>query len=235
MLQMPSALAGYRGLRGELLVALKKSQPITAKELGDQFGLTPNALRRHLKELEAEGMVRYRRVIRGVGGPVYAYSLSENGEALFPRAYANALAQALELVRAEHGTDGVVALFRQQWSALAADGASAMAHLPLGERAQLLAELLTSQGYMAAVESSSEDESTLRAHNCAVREVAERFPEVCAAEATFLEEVLGASVERRAHIVKGDNCCEYCVQSRDGKRRADVVEPHSTEGHKEKA
>ena len=63
-----TTLPGYRGLRGDVLVALKKAQPLTAKELGLRFGVTPNALRRHLKELELEGVVRYRREIRGGRG-----------------------------------------------------------------------------------------------------------------------------------------------------------------------
>jgi len=52
-----------------------------------------------------------------------------------------------------------------------------------------------------------------------LRAVAERFPEVCAAEETFLAEFLGAAVERRKHIASGASCCEYCVREvGDGKR-----------------
>ena len=76
MATVGSAPAGYRGMRGEILIALKKAQPLTAKELGERFGVTPNALRRHLKELESEGVVRYQREIHGVGGPVFAFSLT---------------------------------------------------------------------------------------------------------------------------------------------------------------
>ncbi len=63
------ALGGFRGVRAELLVALRKAQPLTAHELGEQFGLTANALRRHLKALEEDGLVRYERDVRGVGAP----------------------------------------------------------------------------------------------------------------------------------------------------------------------
>jgi DeoR family suf operon transcriptional repressor len=51
----------------------------------------------------------------------------------------------------------------------------------------------------------------LAEHNCAIRSVAERFPEVCAAEAKFLQAVLAATVERTAHIVGGCNACEYAI------------------------
>jgi len=51
----------------------------------------------------------------------------------------------------------------------------------------------------------------LAEHNCAIRAVAERYPEVCAAERRFLTEVLAAQVERRTHITEGSNACEYSI------------------------
>lgn len=203
------ALAGYRGTRGELLVALKKAQPVTVQELAEQFGVSANALRRHLKELEIDGAVRYERVVRGVGGPMFAYSLTDAGEALFPRAYDQALTEALEVLRERVGTDGVVEVFRRRWEALAAERMPELSALPLAERATRLAALLSSLGYMAEA-----DAATLTEHNCAIRAVASRFPEICAAEAKFLEDWLGAHVERTQHIASGATCCEYCIQSR---------------------
>ena len=215
MLPITTSLAGFRGIRGDVLIAVKKAQPVTAKELATSFGLTANGLRRHLKELGAEGLVRCTRQVRGVGGPVLAYSLTEAGEALFPRAYDSALSTLLDTVRSQSGTEGVVALFRAQWERVAGNAKEELAGLPLNERAQLLAELLTSHGYMAESAATSSDEALLRERNCVLRSVAERFPEVCAAEETFLAEFLGAVVERRKHIASGASCCEYCVKDRE--------------------
>lgn len=215
MLELATSLVGYRGVRAELLVALKREQPLTAKELAERFHVTTNALRRHLEALEEAGVVRHRREVRGVGGPVFAYSLSESGEALFPRSYGSALLEALEVVREHEGTDGVVDVFRRRWAALAAEAKPEMAKLPLSERAQLLAELFTSLGYMAEAECTSPARATLRKHNCAIRAVAERYPEVCAAEADFMVEVLGFPVERGEHILRGCNACQYTVRATD--------------------
>jgi DeoR family suf operon transcriptional repressor len=216
MLPITTSLAGFRGIRGDVLIAVKKAQPVSAKELAASFGLTPNALRRHLKELGAEGLVQCARQVRGVGGPVLLYSLTDAGEALFPRAYDSTLTTLLDGVRAQSGTEGVVALFRAQWERVAGGAKEELARLPLNERAQLLAELLTSHGYMAESEMMQRDEGLIREHNCVLRSVAERFPEVCAAEETFLAEFLGAVVERRKHIASGASCCEYCVTERSG-------------------
>lgn len=241
MQQWATALVGYRGLRSDLLIELKKAQPLTAKELGARFGLTANAVRRHLKELEAAGLVHYRREVRGVGGPRFAYSLSEEGEALFPRAHASTLVDALAFLREREGPDAVVTFFRRRWAGIVAEAGLDVERLALDDRVQLLAELLTSQGYMAeagrgrgagsrggetgrgagrgARDAGRDDQSQtgalmLRKYNCALREVAERFPELCAAEVEFMEGVLGARLERRAHLLAGCNMCEYQVKQR---------------------
>ena len=212
MATVGSAPAGYRGMRGEILIALKKAQPLTAKELGEKFGVTPNALRRHLKELESEGVVRYQREIHGVGAPVVAVSLTDAGEALVPRAYEKALAEVLDLVREQQGEEGLVQLFQRRWDDIARVARPELERLPVEQRATRLAELLTSLGYMAEAHIDGAL-PVLTEHNCAIRLIAERFPEVCAAEERFIADLLGAPVTRQAHIAKGANCCEYCVGS----------------------
>ncbi|MBC8088108.1 MAG: helix-turn-helix domain-containing protein [Phycisphaerae bacterium] len=214
------SLGGYRGVRAELLVALKKAQPVTAHELGAQFGLTPNALRRYLKVLEEEGLVRFRRIVRGLGAPVYAFSLTESGESLFPRTYASVLVTALTALRNERGSAAVREVFSTEWKALANDAEPLMASLPLSERASVMAELLTARGYMAdatTVATNSADTgeavTTLRLHNCSMREIAEKFPEACAAEAQFVEEMLGVPMVREAHQLRGCRTCEYTTRS----------------------
>jgi DeoR family suf operon transcriptional repressor len=216
------ALGGFRGVRADLLVALKKAQPMTAHELGEQFGLTANALRRHLKALEEDGLVRYEREVRGVGAPVYRFFLTAAGEALFPRAYVNMLTQALEAIRATGGAETLMRVLAQEWEALGDEAAPVVEGLPLSERVPLVAELLTSKGYMAeALEVTPPGGLlpgelpvlTLRIHNCAVREIAERFPEACAAEAKFVERMLGTTLVRGAHRLQGCGRCEYGVTS----------------------
>ena len=182
------------------------------------FGVTPNALRRHLKELETEGIVRYQREIRGVGGPVFAFSLTDAGEALFPRAYERALSEVLDLVREQQGDEGLVQLFQRRWDDIARVARPELEQLPVDQRATRLAELLTSLGYMAEAHPGSGALPVLTEHNCAIRVIAERFPEVCAAEERFIADLLGAPVTRQAHIAKGANCCEYCVS-----RESEVV------------
>jgi DeoR family transcriptional regulator, suf operon transcriptional repressor len=55
-------------------------------------------------------------------------------------------------------------------------------------------------------------QATLTEHNCAIPAVAERFPEICAAEARFLADVLRADVDRQGHMLNGCSACEYQVR-----------------------
>lgn len=191
---------------------------MTAHELGARFGLTANALRRHLKALEEDGLVRFVREVRGVGAPVYTFSLTAAGEALFPRSYVAVLATALDTLRAAQGDAAVTSALGAEWKQLAAEAGPVLSALPLSERMALVAELLTAKGYMAeAVEHAHDDaregerSPTLRIHNCAMREIAERFPEACAVEAHVVEQLLGVPLVRGQHRLDGCGRCEYSV------------------------
>lgn len=222
MTTSPRQLPGHRGLRSQILLELKKSQPVTAKELGVRFGVSANAVRRHLKELEIEGLVQFGREQHGMGAPAFAYGLTDQGEALFPNGYRDALNELLTQVEEKDGRGAVVAMFEQRYEQLGRRMKADLTAAPQERRLDVVARVLTEAGYMA--EWRAEDGVfRLAEHNCAMRAVVDRFPEICAAEQRFLEDVLGAEVERQAHIVRGCNSCEYAINfTGPGPGRVDV-------------
>lgn len=193
------------------MVQLKRSQPLTAKELADRLGVSLNAARHHLKELEAEGLVRYERSHRGVGAPAFSYRLSVAGEALFPRRYQETLTSLLDQIVEREGRAAAVSLLEAHIGAIATRLKSELAALSPEDRLAAVARIRTEQGYMAEATAAGDD-VVLTEHNCAIQAVAERFPEICAAEARFLAEALGAEVDRRGHILSGCAACEYHVR-----------------------
>jgi DeoR family suf operon transcriptional repressor len=200
----------HKGLRGDILVALKRSQPLTARELAARLGVSPNAIRHHLKELEAEHLVVYGREQRGVGAPTFAFRLSEVGEALFPKRYEQALTDMLARVAETQGRSATVAMLEGEFAQLTRQVEAAIEDAPPAERLTAVTRVLSAAGYMAEWDER-EGRFRLAEHNCALRAVAERYPEICAAEEKFLQRVLSASVERRQHIVSGCNTCEYAI------------------------
>jgi DeoR family suf operon transcriptional repressor len=207
----PDFPLGHKGQRGAVLVQLKRSQPLTAKELAARLGVSLNAARHHLKELEVEGLVRYDRSRRGVGAPAFSYRLSPAGEALFPRRYQETLTSVLDQIVEREGREAAVALLDSHLGRLAAQLKTELAGLSAEERLAAVARVRSEQGYMAEALAPA----VLTEHNCAIQAVAERFPEICAAEAKFLEDVLGAEVDRRGHILSGCAACEYHVRFKD--------------------
>ena len=203
-------LAGHRGLRGDILLELKRRQPATARQLADIFGVSANAVRRHLKELEAEGLVDYGREQRGTGAPTFTYRLSPDGEALFPTHYGQALTEILAYVAQQSGREAVQAMFAQRFRAHAERLRAELADATLEERVAVVVRLLSEQGFMAAWKIEK-DTVMLAEHNCAVRAVAEQFPEICAAEADFLREVLQRDLQRDSYIPDGCNACQYSI------------------------
>ncbi len=195
---------GVRGPRAQVLLEIKKSQPVTARELSVTFGVSANAIRRHLKELELDGSVVYVREQRGMGAPANVYRLTPRGEALFPNRYEDALKELLRHVEERAGRGEIGRLFVEQFKARSERLKTELADQPVEVRLQRLVRMLTEEGYMAEWDVR-DGAIRLAEHNCAIRAVAERYPEVCAAERRFLTEVLASQVERRTHITEGSN------------------------------
>lgn len=201
-----------KGVRGTLLVELKRAHRLTAKELAARLNLSLNAVRHHLKELEAESLVEYERQHQGVGAPAYAYRLSSRGQGLFPRRYESTLTELLDYVVRREGRASAVAVLEARYEALTLRLQDQLVGATAPEKMAAVTQLLSDEGYMAEGTASLSGHGTLIEHNCAIQAVAERFPEICAAEARFLAATLGAEVDRREHILSGCSACEYRVR-----------------------
>lgn len=202
---------GYRGIRGEILVEVKRATAgLTARDLVELLGASLNAVRHHLKELEVEGFLLRRREQRGMGAPVHLYHLSPLGENLFPRRYDVLLTQILSRLEGQGGRTAVVEAMEERYTALAQKLQAELTDATGHERLEKVARILVEEGYMADWRES-DGAVSLTEHNCAIRAVAERFPEICEAEERFLREVLAAGVERRSHILDGCQACEYSI------------------------
>jgi len=212
---------GQRGPRREILLELKQAPAATARELASRLRLSLNAVRHHLRELEAEGLVRHDREHRGVGAPVFAYRLTTSGEGLFPRRYEATLLQCLDHLVEREGREGAVRVLESHFAELSEKLAEETAGKAPGRRLEVVAKAMADEGYMAQAALVDDSYGTLTEHNCAMHAVAERFPELCAAEARFLEEVLGASVERSSHILAGCGTCGYHVRFDQLRREAE--------------
>jgi predicted ArsR family transcriptional regulator len=197
-----------------------------------RLGLSPNAVRHHLKELEAAGLVAYDRQAGAVGAPSHRYHLTPAGDALFPRRYEEAVGRLLDHVVEHQGRAAAVAVLEAKYRELALRLVAELANASPEERLNAVARALAAEGYMPEVRRETATAlPMLVEHNCPMQQVAERFPELCEAEARFLAEVLEAEVTRSAHIVTGCGTCEYSIESRVTNSQSRVTSHETREGH----
>ena len=140
---------GLKGARGLVLIELKRARRLTAKELATKLGISLNAVRHHLKELEAGALVEYERQHRGVGAPAFAYQLSAAGEALFPRRYEATLTDLLDYVVEREGRAAAVAVLEARYGALTRRLQDELAGATPAQRMAAVTRLLSDEGYMA--------------------------------------------------------------------------------------
>ncbi|RXW32480.1 transcriptional regulator [Propioniciclava flava] len=194
--------------RDRVARSILEQGPSTAAELAERLDLTPAAVRRHLAALIESGHLEARdqRVYgqRGRGRPAKVFCLTDAGRSEFYQAYDQLAIAALEFLRAEGGQQAITAFADQVMEEVrrrfTAEGAE------YGSPADVLAEVLNEQGYVATLKPVASGTQLCQYH-CPVAHVARAFPELCAAETRVFSELLGSHVQRLATIAHGDGVC----------------------------
>ena len=144
-----------RGTRGQVARLILELGPATAATLGGRLGLTPAAIRRHLENLIADGMIEMRTARsygnRGRGRPAKVFVLTDAGRAAFEHTYDDLATSALRFLEQAGGPEAVAEFARRQVSGARAalrDRAGRGGRDP-ARRVQALAEALSADGYAA--------------------------------------------------------------------------------------
>jgi DeoR family suf operon transcriptional repressor len=207
----------------DILEYLLKQAQATAQELAEILDITPQAIRRHLKELEADGLIAHRTEQVGMGRPNHIYTLSRQGREQFPSQYDNFAVSLLSTLEAVVGREQMSSILQQQWQHKAKTYREQVGNGSLLERVAALVELRKAEGYMAEWygldPQNSNHEVTerfmLTEHNCAIASIAESFPSVCRHELEMFAEVLSdCTVERTQWLINGEHRCGYLIQPR---------------------
>jgi predicted ArsR family transcriptional regulator len=196
----------FESTRGRIVTLLRRSKS-TVEDLARALDLTDNGVRAHLAVLERDGIVRQRGSIRrtsGGGKPAYVYELTQEGEELFPKAYAPALGRLLDVLSERLGPEESEALLRSvghrmvEGNTIPTDGARA--------RLEAAAGVLNELGGLAELE---EQDGTLviRGYSCPLAGVTRDHPEVCRMAEALVAEVAGVSVQEHCDRGERPRCC----------------------------
>lgn len=203
----------------DILQYLLKGGQGTALELADSLEISPQAIRRHLKDLEGEGLIQYQSVQAGMGRPQHIYELTSLGRDRFPNRYGDFAVSFLDTLAETVGREQVITILQKQWERKAMEYRRLVGTGSLQERVTKLVELRRDEGYMAecypvesvGVEMCGDvkgDRFVFMEHNCAISNVAETFPSVCGNELEMFAAVLpDCTVERTHWIIDGEHRC----------------------------
>ena len=205
-----------KSTRNAVLISLKKHGRLTVKELADLLGMTLMGVRRHLAQLEHDGLVQHETAQRGMGRPSHVYRLSQRAQDLFPATYAQLTNELLSYIELLDGSEHVEAIFQRRGQRRIQQAQQRMqGKSTLAARVAELAAILDEDGYLADWQQVDDRIFVLREFNCAVHHVAQRFRQACGSEIEFIQAVLpDAVVERLHHILLGETFCGYRIVAR---------------------
>jgi DeoR family suf operon transcriptional repressor len=211
----------------EILEYLLKHSQATAHDLATVLEVSPQAIRRHLKDLEAEELVVYTNTTQaGMGRPQHVYQLSRQGRERINKIasdrHGDFAVSLLDTIAETVGHDQFKTILQKQWQRKAQEYRDRVGNGSLRERVANLVELRKAEGFMAEYHpvdspNSSEDERFIfMEHNCAISNVAESFPSVCGHELEMFAAVLPDCLVERTHwLINGEHRCGYLVRSRN--------------------
>ncbi len=194
---------------------LKRSGPCSTAELADALGVTTQAVRPQLAELEADGLVVSELISTGIRGrPPIGWALSPRAIGLFPDRHGDLTVELITAMRATIGADALDMVLTER-DRLQFDRITAA--MPVGagvaERVEILARHRDEQGYMAEVVPDGDD-LLLVEHHCPICAAANECEGLCRNELDLFRKVMGegATVERTDHLLSGDERCIYKIR-----------------------
>ena len=202
--------------KGQVARLILELGPSTAATLGSRLGLTPAAIRRHLDNLLAEGLIETRTARtygnRGRGRPAKVFVITDAGRSAFEHAYDDLATGALRFLAERAGPEAIAEFARAQIADLERRYAPAVDRGEIAQRVQALAEALSADGYAASAGPAptigrAGGGEQLCQHHCPVAHVAAEFPQLCEAETEAFGRLLGTPVQRLATIAHGDGIC----------------------------
>ncbi len=215
--------------RSHLLRLIRGRGGATLRDLQQATGLSRSALRQHLTILERDGAVR-ERLLRGrAGRPPIVYEPSPAAPQQALESYAAILGAVLRTVggrgarQARRIAEAAAAeIARRHGDILALPSLEARITAALGA---LLEDART-----AEVRSVGGDyEVVLR--DCPLLALAGEFPQICGITRELLHRLVGAAVEQRGWMLRGDPCCSFLLKAqRPGRRSRGAARPREDVG-----
>ncbi|MBI2765617.1 MAG: ArsR family transcriptional regulator [Chloroflexi bacterium] len=199
-----------QGTRERVLELIIHRRQARVEELSTELDITTAAVRRHLDNLRADGLIEVRAVKQATGRPYYAYHPTELAAGALPAAYADLLERMLRSLGERD--DVTAAVMASVAESVASKHRSEVAGVGADpeERVVQVTESLRNEGILDTWHNGP-DGYHLFNGTCPYRKAAEISKLPCESDRKAIELLLGQDVEQLNRIVDGAPVCEYLV------------------------
>jgi DeoR family suf operon transcriptional repressor len=200
-----------------ILQYLLKKGKATANQIAKALEISPQATRRHLNDLETEGLIYHGAIQIKTGRPQNQYYLTNKGRDRFPNRYGEFAVSFLETLTETMGENQVTKVLQKQWERKKSEYAQVLNSDTLEKRIGKLVEIRQKEGYMAELYCLNQPEDQekkffIAEHNCAILDVAGSYPQVCENELEMFASLFpDCTVERTNWLNNGEHRCGYLI------------------------
>jgi len=196
---------------------LKRSGPCSTTHVAEALGVTTQAVRPQLAELEDRGLVSAEPTATGTRGrPPTGWALTALAIDLFPDRHSDLTVELIDAMKATLGEEAFEAVLAvRDATQLETVRNNTPQGAGVAERTRILADHRTRQGYMAEVIEDGDD-LFLVEHHCPVCAAATACQGLCSNELKLFQDAMGSDVdvERTQHLLSGDERCVYRIRTR---------------------
>ncbi|HUR82994.1 MAG TPA: winged helix-turn-helix transcriptional regulator [Thermoanaerobaculia bacterium] len=204
--------------RRAIVSALKERGSATIAQLAPHLGLTGEAVRQQLLQLQREGWIEAvvdRETVRGrTGRPATVYKLTDAGEHLFPKHYDALAVSMIDAVAEEMGMDAEVRVLARVANDRVRGVAPSIEGRSLEERLDVLRGWYGADDPYMTVERDGDDFKLIE-RNCPFYNTAMNRPALCSVSVNALTQLLGVRVHREEKFQNGDGRCVFRVHANE--------------------
>ncbi|WP_179151882.1 helix-turn-helix transcriptional regulator [Oceanobacillus senegalensis] len=199
----------------KLLQILKRNRPLKIGEIMKYFSISEIAVRKHIHELEKQGLINKVSHKQPIGRPFLTYELTKKGHETFPNQNDRLPAELLKDLEELQGPEAVYELLEKRMEREFDCYKKAISSNDnLEKQINYITHLQNENGYMAEIEKTDEGDFIIKNYNCPISSIASTYHQVCKNEHRMLEKLFSENeVTAQAFITKGDHFCKWVVKN----------------------
>jgi predicted ArsR family transcriptional regulator len=199
-----------RSTRMEVLELLRRKGHCSAETIATDLGVTTNAVRQHLTNLERDGLVVSHPERSGRGRPSLLFQLTERADAVFPKRYGQLATMVLQEVQDMGGPEALDEVFARVAERHAHAIEKNLEGLAFDEKMRRVVAWIGRAGTLAE-QTETKEGMRVTIHNCPFRNTALKFPQVCTITPQLITRLTGAAVSQSESIHRRDPYCSFVV------------------------